>query len=248
MLSEKSKLAALIVSALFLTALKYIIDSRTVALSPLLQLITHTTLLIAGGLTVLNLCAFLGVFTNMENTAISHLLRRVSEDPARNFFLGFLLTSYLNLVRPFLAFNLLFLPYIEWVAIALALYSTYSMTNFSSEDPYVSTERTDWKKHSQEVKRETGRDLIRITSIMKRFVDRGEKEQLLMYLALHMQRLGKTEEDIFNTLGPLIEYQNLKRTRLTFPWKKRKLVMQDRKNRENLLNTLIQIMDRLEPE
>lgn len=232
----------MISSVLFLLTLKYAIDHSVEALPHVLQLIAHTSLPIAGGLITLSFCSLLGTIADVENPAVSHLSRRASEDPARNFFIGFLITAYLSLVRQPLAANVPFLPYMEWITIALAVYVMYTMTRFTSKEFYVSSEGLDWKRHTQEVRRATGRDLIRITSVMEQFVDHKVKEPLLVYLTLHLQRLGETEEDILKTLSPLIDYgknARIHKSFLAFPWTKRKLAIRNKKARENLLNTLL---------
>lgn len=251
MLSKKSKIVALMFSVLFLSILKYVIDHSAEALPQILQLIAYASLPVAGGLIALSFCSLLGTFAVLENSATSHLLKRTSEDPARNFFIGFLITAYLNLVRPPLTFNLPFLPYMEWVTIALAVYVVYTMTRLPTEELYASPEGPGWKRHIQEVKRETGRDLIRITSVMEQFVVHGVKEPLIVYLALHLQRLGETEEDILKTLSPLINYQNAQRHRLyflVFPWTQGKFAMRNKEARQNLLNTLLKKIDGLGSE
>lgn len=252
MLSRKSKIVTLIFSVLFLSILKYLIDHSPEVLPQSLQLIAYASLPVAGGLITLSFCSLLGALPDAENSATFHLLRGISEDPARNFSVGFLVTAYLNLIRPPLAANVLFLPYMEWVTVALAVYGMYTKTRFTSVKFYLSSEDPGWKRHVQEIRRETGRDLIRITSVMEQFVDHGVKEPLLVYLTLHLQKLGKTEEDILNTLRSLIAYQEKTRRNklyfLAFPWTKRKLAMKNKKTRENLLNTLLEKVDRLRSE
>jgi hypothetical protein len=252
MLSRKSKLVTLIFSVLFLTVLNHAIDNNAEALHQVLQLIAYASLLIAGGLIAVSFCSLLGTFVRVENLAMSRLLIRASEDPVRNFFIGFLMTAYLNLVRPPLTTNLLFLPYMEWVVISLAVYAMYTMTRLSTKEFYGSSEGLGWKRHIQEVKRETGRDLVHVTAVMEQFVDHGVKEPLLVYLALHLQRLRETEEGILNTLSPLIDYQkNAGRHKLyflVFPWTKRKFAMRNKEAREVLLKTLLEKIDGLRSE
>lgn len=252
MLSMKSKLVVLAFSVLFLTILKHTLDHSMEALHQVLQLITYGALPIAGGLIALSFCSLLGTFAKAENSATSHVLRQASEDPARNFFIGFFITAYLNLVRPPLTANLPFLPYMEWVVIVLAVYVVYDMTRLSSKEFYVSSESLGWKRHTQEVRRETGRDMVRLTSVMEQFVDQGVKEPLLVYLALHLQRLGGTEGEILKTLSPLIDYQkNVGRNKLfflVFPWAKKKFALRNKETREVLLNILLEKIDRLRSE
>jgi len=252
MLSMKSKLVVLAFSLLFLMILKHTLDHSMEALHQVLQLMVYGSLPIAGGLTALSFCSLLGIFAKAENSATLHVLGQASEAPARNFFIGFLITAYLNLVRPPLTANLPFLPYMEWVVIALAVYVVYDMTGLSSKEFYVSSESLGWKMHMQEVRRETGHDMVRLTSVMEQFVDHGVKEPLLVYLALHLQRLGGAEGEILKTLSPLIDYQRnvgkYKLFFLVFPWTKRKFALRNKETREVLLNTLLEKIDRLRSE
>lgn len=243
MLSKSSRLLAFILSVLLLGILKYAVDDNANTLPQVLQLVVHVSVPVACGLITLSFCSLLGTFRGVGNSATSNLLRQASRDPARNFFAGFLITAYLFLVRPPLTFNMPFLPYVEWATVALAVYVMYTMIRLSPKEFYVSSEGLHWKRHIQEVKRETGRDLIRISSAMEQFVDQGVKEPLLISLTLHRQRLGETEEEIVKTLRPLIDYQEdggrQRLSLLAFPWKKRKFAMRNKKTRENLLTALL---------
>jgi len=249
MLSRKSKFVAFIFSVLFLLILKYAIDHNAETLPRVLQLIAYGALPIAGGLITLSFCSLLEPLSDAESSATFHLLRQISEGSTRNFSIGFLVTAYFSLVRPRLVASASFLPYIEWGAIALAVYLMYSMPRPSTKKSNAVSEDLGWKEHIQKVKRETGRDLVRITSGMEQFVDHGVKEPLLVYLTLHLQRLGEIEEDIINTLSPLINYQKNdgrhKLYLLFFPWVKRKSAMRSKKAREYLLNTLLEKIDGL---
>ena len=247
MLSKKSRFVALIFSVLFLSILKYVINQSTEFLPQIPQLIAYASLLIAGGSITLSLFSLLGTFSDVKNSAISRILKGVSEDPTRNFFVGFFTTAYLSLVRPPLAANVPFLPYMEWLTVAIAVYVMYTMTRLSSKEFYDNFENLSWKKHIQEVRRETGRELTSVTSAIEKFVDHEVKEPLLVYLALHLQRLGETDEDILKTLSPLIYYKNnIRRHKLyflAFPWAKRKFAMRSKKAREKQLNTLLETIE-----
>jgi hypothetical protein len=249
MLSKKSKVAVLIASVLFFLILKYVADHIAEPPSQILQFIAYVSQAVAGGLIVLSFCSLLGTFAVVQNSATSHVLGRVSEGPGRNFFLGFFIVAYLILARPPLASNVPFLPYVEWVVIALVVYVAYSMTRLSTDEFYVSSEIPSWKRHIQDGRRETGRDLVRVTSVMERFVNDGMKEPLLVYLTLHLQRLGETAEDILKILSPLINYQKETRRHklyfLIFPWTKRKIAIRNKKARGVLLNTLFEKIDEL---
>jgi len=249
MLSKKGKLVALIFSVISLSVLKYVADYNAKTVPQVFQLIAYGALPIAGGLITLNFCSLLEPFSDAERSTTFRLLKQISVDPARNFFVGFLATGYLNFIRPPLVANLPFLPYMEWVTIALAVCVVYTVTGFSTKELYANSEALGWREHIQKVRREIGHDLMRVTSVMEQFVEHGVKEPLLVYLALHLQRLGATEESILNTLSPLIDYQeNARRHKLYFlffPWTRRKIAMKNKKAREDLLKPLVRKINRL---
>lgn len=251
MFSRKSKLLALIFSVVFLLILKYTIDRSAGTLPQALQLIIYVSLPVAGGSMSLSFCSLLGDLARVDNYAASHLLKRISEESLGSFSIGFLVTAYLSLLRPPLVIHVPLLPYGEWVTVVLLVYVMYSTTRLSNEDFLVRAEGLSWKVHTQKITRVTGLDLIRITSVMDQFVDHGVKEPLIVYLALHMQRLGETEVEILKTLSPLIDYQDERKPRLYFliyPWASRKLAERNKKAREDILNTLLNKIDGVPPE
>jgi hypothetical protein len=249
MWSDNSKIAAFVFSVLLLSILKYVVDYSLDILPHYLQLIAYASLPIAGGLSVLSFCSVVGVFINTESPAVFGLFTWIKENRVRNFLIGFLLTAYLVLIRTPLAANMTFLPYVEWVMITLIVFEIYTATRISARESYILSENTAWKSHIQEIRREIGRDLIRVKSTVEQFVDHGVKEPLLVYLALYLQRLGKTEEDILEKLSPLISYQEdvpgHKLYFSAFPGAKTKLVARNRKVREDMLKKLFQEIDRL---
>jgi len=249
MWSLKIKLIALTLSVLSLFTLKYVIDKSTQALPQVLQLTIYASLPIAGGLTALSSCALLRALAYVENRASSLPSTQVLEKPASCFLIGFIAVAYLGFIRQPLVAYVPSLPYVEWIAVALVVYVMYTVTGQSTEEFDVNHEDPRWATHMQKVRRETGRDLIRITSAIERFVNQGTKELLLVYLTLHLQRLGENEEGILKILDPLIEYEESTRRHgllgLGFPWTKRKLAADNKKARENLLNTLLKTIDEL---
>lgn len=243
MSSKKTSFFALIFSVLFLLILKYIIDLGVENIPRVMQPVVYVSLPVSGGLIALSFCSVVGDIFHVENSSIAYGLRRVAEDPARNFLVGFVATAYLGLIRLPLVLNAPSLSYIEWCVIALTIYVLYTMTGFSSEELSVNRKNpTHWKKHEQQIRRETGRDLVRVASVMENFVKCGVKEPLLIYLTSHLQRLGETEEDILRILSPLIDYrepaQPNRLLSLISPWR-RGLAGKNKEARENLLDELI---------
>ncbi len=245
MFSKKSKLAILISSAFLLLGLQYVSDHSAGDLSLMVQLFVYALIPTAGGLIAFSFASLLEPSSVVENSAISLLLKRISEDPSRNFFAGLLASAYLNLVRASLAASMPFLPYIEWVSIALAVYVMYSTARFSSEEFNAGSEDLGWKKHVQEVSREPGRDLVRVKEVMAHFVHDGVKEALLVYLTLYLQRMGKTEEEILKILSPLIAYRLPSRGFFAFLQTRGKIATRNEEIRDSLLSAIFEEIDRM---
>ena len=250
--STKTKLVTLIFSVFFLLISRYVINHSAEALPQVLPLVAYASLLIAGGVITLSFGSLLRTFVEVKNWAVSPLLSQFSQEQASDFFIGLIIVAYLSLIRPPLAAHVTFLPYVEWAAIALVVYVMYTMTRQPADEFYISSQAPGWKRHVQDIRRETGRDLTRVTAVMEQFVDHGVKEPLLVYLTLHLQMLGETEEDILKTLNPLIDYrENAQRYQshfLAFLGTKRKLAMKNKEARENLLDALLKKIDKVKSE
>lgn len=245
MLSRRSTFILLVFTVALLLILRYLINQNVEYMHRALQPVFYAAIPFAGGLTVFCIFSLLGVLSSSTNLAVSRITSRISEDPARNFLFGFLGTAYLILIRPSLAAHLPFLPQVEWISVGLAVYSMYAVTGLSNKEfSVVSDEHLSWKKHVEEVARETGRDLKLVTSTIEHFIEDGTKEELLIYLTLHLQRLGMPEESIFQTLSPLISYQEPIRSKISllfsFPQTEKKRALENKKERENLLRTLFE--------
>jgi hypothetical protein len=158
--------------------------------------------------------------------------------------LGFLAVAYLILIRPSLASSISFLIYCEWLVAVFVVYLMYSMTGFSVKELYNCSESSGWRKHVQETSRETGRDFERLTAAMNQFVSQGIKEPFLVYLALYLQRLGRTEQEVLDLLHPLVifreDVESHKERYLLFSRAKNKHVMASKKARENLVEVLFE--------
>lgn len=240
----------LILSVLFILISKYVIDHSSETLPQVLPLIAYSSLLIAGGVITLSLGSLLRNFVEGENHEVPPLLTQVPQEQASDFLIGFAAVAYLSLIRPPLAAYVTFLPYVEWAAIALLIYVVYSMTRQPADEIYISSQ-TSWKRHVQEIRRQSGRDLTRVTTAMEQFVDHGVKEPLIVYLTLHLQMLGQTEEDILKTLNSLIDYrENTQRHShfLVSAETKRRNAMKDKEAREKLLDALLKIIDKVKSD
>jgi hypothetical protein len=244
-LNRKNTFTLFIFSVLFLLILIHLINQNVGDLPRVLQLTLYAFIPVAGGLTTFCIFSLLETLSSSPRLVVFHIMSRISEDAARSFFIGFFGTAYLILIRPNLAAHVPFLPHMEWISIGLAVYLMYAEIKLADKELYVSSdEHLGWKKHAEVIARETGRDLKLVTAAIEQFVEHGTKEPLLIYLTLHLQRLGLPEESIFQKLNSLMYYQEQKRSKMSllfsFPWTERKLAIENRKERRDLLSILFE--------
>lgn len=217
-LSRKRGVVFSIGSIFLLLIFRFLTDQQWGVLSVILQPVFTLSLLIAGGFATFSFSLLLQGWQVERRSTALRLIAQISANPVRIFLAGFLITSYLSLIRPLIAVNLSYILHIEWAVIALTVYGLYSAIGFSAKESYVSSEIQSWKKHAQEVTQEVSSNFLQLTSIMENFVNEGAKEPLLVALALHLQRVGERDEDIFKILDPLIKYQDEGKDRKSHFW------------------------------
>ncbi len=242
-LGRKSALVSSVGWIFLLLIFRILIDQQWGDLSPILQPFFSLFLLIAGGFATFSFGSLLQGLRVERRLTTARIIAQVSANPVRNFFAGFLIMSYLSLIRPLIAVNISFILHLEWALVALAVYGLYSATGFSTKESYVSSETQGWKKHAQEIRQEVSSNFVRLTSIMDSFANEGTKEPLLISLALHLQRMGERDEDIFKILDPLMKYQDEDKGDKSHFWssprKKSELAVINKEAREKLVKALM---------
>lgn len=206
------QLRILALSVFIFLLFKNAVDTALAILPQGYVLVFYVSFSFAGGLLGLSLGSLLRLLEDDSDPRISSVSKWISEGLTRNFVLGFFLTTYLGFIRrPLIELN----PYVtiaEWVITALAVAVLYVNVKMVFEELYLDLRNTEWRKHIQEVERETGDDFKHLTFIQEQFVNQGIKEPLLVYLTLHLSNFGKTEQQIVRTAAPLLNYRDKK------PW------------------------------
>lgn len=205
--------------------------------------IVNTVRPITVGLLWVSVGTLCGLFRNTDGRIVSKISGWISKGPIRNFTLGFFLTIYVNFVRPFVQdFPLTVLG--EWIMIAIVVAVILHAAKGSSEKLHTYSQFPEWKKHTTQAKRQTGRDFKHWVSVQEKFVNRGIKESLLVYLTLALRDVGETEERILITLTPLVQYRDRKPSFWNFPWTKGKLEKENMEARRKLLESLFREIEK----
>lgn len=193
----------------------------------------------AGGLLGLSLGSLFGLLEDARYSSISSTSKWISEGLTRNFILGFFLTMYLSFVRrPLIELN----PYVgiaEWVTTALAIAVIYINVKMVFEEFHQDLENAEWRKHIQQVERETGDDFKHSTFVQKQFVNQGIKEPLLVYLMLLLRDLGKNEQQVIRITAPLLYYRDKKPSIFALPLVRESFKRKNKEARKKILEDLM---------
>ncbi len=213
-------------------------------LSLVYEPIVHAVLPFTLGLLTACVGALFGFFVNTDKIVISKISEWIYKGPLRNFMLGFFTTIYVNSVRPSVED---FPPIIigEWITIAVVMAVILNATKESPKALPTDSKFTDWKRHTREAQRQTGRAFEKLVAAQEKFLIHGIKEPLLVYLTLTLHDLGETEERIPITLAPLMTYHARKPPFWNLPWTKRKVAEQNKEARRKLLESLVQKLERV---
>ena len=228
-------LRTLALSVFFFLVSKSAIDNASIILPQGYVSLSYLAFSFTGGLLGLSLGSLFGLLENTRHSRISSASKWISEGLTRNFVFGFSLTAYISFVRyPLIELN----PYVaivEWVAVALAVAVVYINVKMVFEEYGPDLENTGWKKHIQEVERETGDDFKNLTFVQEQFVNQGIKEPLMIYLTLLLRDLGKNEKQIVRTMAPLSYYRDKKTSVFALPFIKENLERRNKESRKEIL-------------
>jgi hypothetical protein len=228
-------LRILALSVFFFLISKSTIDNVSIILPQGYVSLFYLSFSFAGGLLGLSLGSLFGLLEDTRAPRISSASKWISEGLTRNFVFGFFLTAYISFVRyPLIKLN----PYVaiaEWVAVALAVAVVYINVKMVFEEYDPDLENTGWRKHIQEVERETGDDFKHLTFVQEQFVNQGVKEPLLIYLTLLLRDLGKNEKQIIRTMAPLLHYREKKTSVFALPLVKENLKRRNKEFRKEIL-------------
>lgn len=102
-------------------------------------------------------------------------------------------------------------PYIEWTGVVIVGAFIFTvMRRGMTETMMVPTELGDWGKHIQDTSSTKGKQLKDFTEIIKEFVDRGQKERLVVKLFRFLNENRASEPEMGQCLKELIDYEDQK--------------------------------------
>jgi hypothetical protein len=196
--------------------------------------------ILAGMLTsVLGILAHYG--RNFEDAFISEICRWLSNSKVRLFVIGAVIGAYIVFLRPFL-FNMASwsTALIEWATFCFVVWRMYDGIRGRISDTYsIHLKYTSWKKHLQQVEKQTDSDFNYALNVQADFIERSHKDQLLVYLVTLMHDNGLSVEEISELLHPMSEYRDDNIPMFSFTRARNLIRDRNRQNRDQILKNIM---------
>jgi hypothetical protein len=102
-------------------------------------------------------------------------------------------------------------PYVEWTGIVIIGAFIFTiMRRGMNESMMVPTEIGEWGRHIQDTSSTKGRQLRDFTEIINEFVQKGQKENLIVKLFRFLNENRASEKEMGATLRELVQYEDQK--------------------------------------
>jgi len=100
-------------------------------------------------------------------------------------------------------------PYIEWTGICVFAAIIFTVMRRGMQGSIMIKNRFgEWEKHMQEITTYKGDRFVGFTEVIDDFVERGNRERLLVRLALFLHENQADNDEISGLLAPLINYRD----------------------------------------
>ena len=132
-------------------------------------------------------------------------------------------------------------PYVEWTGIVIVgAFIFQIMRQGMSESMMVPTEIGNWTKHIQDTSTTKGKSLKDFTEIIEQFIQKGEKERLLVKLFAFLSDNRASEREMSDSLEKFIRYEDEKFPHFSKRGTSDKIEEQNRERRMRVLQQTVQ--------
>jgi hypothetical protein len=166
------------------------------------------------GFTAAAIITLVGIFKDSHNPYLS----QIGEIATNYFFvvsLSLIGTLYINFISGALTdvspVMKQLTPYVEWTGIVIiGAFIFQIMRRGMTESMMVPTEIGSWVKHIQDTSATKGKSLSDFTDIIEEFIQKGEKERLIVKLFRFLDENRASEGEMAETLEDFIKYEDQK--------------------------------------
>jgi hypothetical protein len=180
----------------------------------------------------------------LKNPFIADASRWLRQSPHVKFILGAFIAVYIIFIRPAIVGIFRYAPLIEWGLVCFVAWRLFrGIKSGLKTHCAVSLQEADWRKHVQQITDRQGADFIHLGNIQHGFVTHGDRDALLIYLALLLNENRLAVAEISRILHPLMNHQDAKMPWFAFGWEQRRVLRRNEKERQRILD---EIMENLE--
>lgn len=131
-------------------------------------------------------------------------------------------------------------PYVEWTGICIFAAIIFTVMRRGMQDSIMIRNRLgEWRKHMQQVTTYKGDRFVGFTEVVDAFIEYGNREKLLVKLALFLHENQAGDDEISGLLAELINYEDEKRPDLARTGRAEAIENQNKLKRLDLLQKTI---------
>jgi hypothetical protein len=136
-------------------------------------------------------------------------------------------------------------PYVEWTGICIFAALMFTVMRRGMQRSIMVRNRLgDWRKHLQQVTTYKGDRFVGFTEMIEEFVTHGNKDRLLVKLALFLNENHVPDDEISELLGELIKYRDEEKPDIS---RRGRALVIDNRNMESRLAILQRTISRMVP-
>ena len=210
----------------------------------------QTTANSSSSLGIVVLCSFaaasalslLGLFSGSENTYLSHVGKVLSRPSslAVIFVAALFLFLYSFDIRPILAasYSVYLLP-LEWGAVFVFSFAIYRNTRSYVEKSSQDLDFGKWTRLIQKIEQKKS-NVEEVSRIVKKFVEGGRKEEVLVYLVSILQENQASPSETVTAIRRIVDYRDVPKSRLTLFSKLQNFERENMSRRKEVLRWTLQ--------
>lgn len=136
-------------------------------------------------------------------------------------------------------------PYVEWTGICVFAALIFTVMRRGMQGSIIVRDRLgQWKKHLQQITSYKGDRFVDFTKMVEDFVQRGDKDNILVKLALYLNENRVADEEITTILTDLINYEDVKKPAISRRGRSTEI---DKENMEKRLEVLQRTINSIAP-
>ena len=194
---------------------------------------------LSGGVIALGMAKFGAYGEESRTSFIADVCSWMTRSQLKIFIIGAFLGLYFAVIRPAIADALSFMPLVEWAVVCLAVWYIYRSARIRIEAHSSSPFFPVWERYTPEMERVMDEDFAHLSRIQQAFVEEGQKDYLVVYLATLLNKMGVSQARTSTLLHPLIEYEDARSPWYPFNWNQAGIMEKNKQTRLKILGDVV---------